>query len=341
MVLLTPEIFNVALLLSGIFGMYRGIEINHPIYALIFTNLILPFASSCVNLASLFFLQFDSWFRFSIAVNYLTLFFHMTSWSIISALRYVYIEHKAWIHSKWPDATKLRYLTVLTQFAWFFFLVLINLVILKHIAGPYGWPAHPVVSNVPKNVQIYLFSICSVNITLPVIVSGIFYVKLVWFRSASLHRNKVEPVTEPVYHHHHQNSTTTPRSMKIEEGQKYDLAGSSSSHVNFVSKESKKISYDYNNILKESGQPFEIEDIHENKAKGHHSKLDSGDVIVINSSLDRKNTNSNNNTNTIEMVEFQSDVLNCEHSVDFFEKEKEKEFERKREEDELTCAIRC
>jgi hypothetical protein len=220
-------------------------------------------------------------------------------------------------------------------------LILINLVILKHIAGPYGWPTHPVVSNVLKNVQIYLFSICSVNITLPVIVSGIFYVKLVWFRSASLHGNKVKPVTEPV-NPHHQNSTTIDGNMTIEEGQKYDLAGSSNSHNNFVSKESKKISYDYNNILKESGQPFEIEDIHENKAsKGHHIKLDSVDVKVTSSSLDCKNTNSDNKTNTNELVEFRTDVFNCEHSVDFFEKEKEKEFERKREEEELTCAIRC
>jgi uncharacterized membrane protein len=39
--MIVPDFFNCVVLLLGIYGMYHGIEIQHPLYAIMFLNLII------------------------------------------------------------------------------------------------------------------------------------------------------------------------------------------------------------------------------------------------------------------------------------------------------------
>jgi hypothetical protein len=162
----------------GIYGMYQGIEIKHPLFALLFSNLIFPNVATFLNFLVLAFFPFKNWVRMSMFSNFLSLLFHTTSWSIISVLRYIHIEHQDWLNDKWPDITKLQPVVLVIQFLAFFLLLLTNVVGFALFASPYGWPAKSFLKYVPPNIQIFL-SIFAVSVfTLPVIVSGIFYILL-------------------------------------------------------------------------------------------------------------------------------------------------------------------
>ena len=115
------------------------------------------------------------------------------SWSIISVLRYIHIEHQDWLNQKWPDIVKLKPIVLSIQFFTFTLLILVNVVVFSLFASPYGWPAKSFLKFVPPNIQFFL-SIFAVSVfTLPVIVTGIFYILLVRARSESC-QNKVGPV---------------------------------------------------------------------------------------------------------------------------------------------------
>ena len=113
----------------------------------------------------------------------------MTSWSIISVLRYVYIEHKEWIERKWSGPKELRYIALFAQFFSFSAANLIDLGLLAVFATPYGWPSNSLITQVPQNVLIFLVPCLAFLFTLPVVVSGIFYVLLVCSRSRSCSRS--------------------------------------------------------------------------------------------------------------------------------------------------------
>jgi hypothetical protein len=48
-VVVLPDCANVTVLLIGLYGMYQGIEVQHPLYAVLFLNLAVSWISSLVN----------------------------------------------------------------------------------------------------------------------------------------------------------------------------------------------------------------------------------------------------------------------------------------------------
>ncbi len=88
------DLIELSLLLMGIYGMYKGIEITHPIYALLISNLIFPFVGTALNLFLFAAIPFEDWTRLAMTVNVICTVFHITSWSTISVLRYVFIKHQ-------------------------------------------------------------------------------------------------------------------------------------------------------------------------------------------------------------------------------------------------------
>ena len=60
-ILIVPEFCNFGLLGVGLLEMYHGIEIGHPIYAILFVNLLVAFSSSFLGILSYFYLN-DSLF---------------------------------------------------------------------------------------------------------------------------------------------------------------------------------------------------------------------------------------------------------------------------------------
>ena len=86
-IFLVPEVFNIVLLSFGIVQMYNGIEIDHPVYKVLFTNLVVTLASSVACVATFF---VNTVWKFSSllnAINYCGLMFHYSSWCVISILR--------------------------------------------------------------------------------------------------------------------------------------------------------------------------------------------------------------------------------------------------------------
>jgi hypothetical protein len=101
-----PELINLVFLLLGIYGMYRGIEIQHPLYAILFCNLIVPLVSTIINLTVFGFVSLEKYARLSNATNAFSVYFHGACWLLSSMIRYFYIMHNDWLFSKFPDVKK-------------------------------------------------------------------------------------------------------------------------------------------------------------------------------------------------------------------------------------------
>ena len=109
-ILIAPECLNCIFLLMGIYGMYQGIEIQHPLYAMMFLNLIVALFFTILDLIAFFFISTDRFVSISNASSGFTLFFHCTCWCVTSIIRYVYIVHEAWIHNVMPSHRRQSYL---------------------------------------------------------------------------------------------------------------------------------------------------------------------------------------------------------------------------------------
>ena len=106
MCIIIPELINMAFLLLGIYGMYRGIEVQHPLYAVLFSNLIVALLSSIINTTVFGFISLHQYIRVSNITNGFSVYFHGTCWLLSSLIRYVYIMHNDWLFSKFPDVKK-------------------------------------------------------------------------------------------------------------------------------------------------------------------------------------------------------------------------------------------
>ena len=88
--IIAPEIIEFPFLVIAMRAMYQGIEIDHPVFALLFYNLSFALICSVVNIVTLVILPMETWLRLACIVNGFFLQFHVICWSIISTLRSVY-----------------------------------------------------------------------------------------------------------------------------------------------------------------------------------------------------------------------------------------------------------
>jgi len=110
---------------------------------------------------------------------------------VISVLRYLYLKHKDWIYTKWPDITKLRNIALATQLGFYVLQCLSYGIALTYFATPYGWPQEHFLCILPPHLQVYL-SILGVTIfTVPILISGIFYGKIARI-------NQVMPINDEI-----------------------------------------------------------------------------------------------------------------------------------------------
>jgi hypothetical protein len=105
-VLLTPECFNFIFLVLGLYEMYNGIEIRHPLYATVYLNLMVALLFTTIDLISLIFLSVDKFVTLSKQTGGFTVLFHCSTWCISSAIRYIYIVHNDWIYRVIPMQQK-------------------------------------------------------------------------------------------------------------------------------------------------------------------------------------------------------------------------------------------
>jgi len=98
-----PEFSNIALLIAVIYGMYHGIEVGHPIYAVLFLNLVVPVLATLIEIGLYFALSSELYLTIASGFGGSCLTFHSNSWCITSAMRYTYIAYESWVHSKIPS----------------------------------------------------------------------------------------------------------------------------------------------------------------------------------------------------------------------------------------------
>ena len=113
--LIFPEYVNFVFLFIGIYGMYHGIEIQHPLYTVLFANLNVAFISSAVNIIGFELLPVHRYVVLSNLMNTQSLYFHCTSWCITSILRYIYIFHGDWVHNSILSARLKCFLAIVTS----------------------------------------------------------------------------------------------------------------------------------------------------------------------------------------------------------------------------------
>jgi hypothetical protein len=173
-----PEVSSLFLFVAGVYGMFQGTDIDHPVYALLFSNLIFPLVATILNFVILIFATFDQWMRGSMITNYLSTHFHLVSWSIISVLRFLYLEHQSWLDSKFPDVKKLQIVSLLAQFGVYLLLLALDLTCVAIVAVPYGWPQKTFIHHVPKKLQIQALLFFVLIFLFPLLVSVTCYFML-------------------------------------------------------------------------------------------------------------------------------------------------------------------
>ena len=134
---MSPGIINTLLLTVGLCQMYVGIEIAHPVYAVLFSNLTVTLLSSLIDV---FVFPFITILKYAVLVigNNVTCFlFHCCSWCVLSVLRFLYILNPDWLHQKFPNAKTLCILAIFSQFSIFFF----SYGIVLGTAMYFGWPS--------------------------------------------------------------------------------------------------------------------------------------------------------------------------------------------------------
>ncbi len=95
----SPEYINLFFLSCSIYGMYQGIEIVHPLYSVLFLNLIVSLLTTILDITEFFFISTAKYIVLSNLTNSLSLFFHCTSWSVTSILRFVFIVYGDWFNN--------------------------------------------------------------------------------------------------------------------------------------------------------------------------------------------------------------------------------------------------
>jgi hypothetical protein len=96
--IIAPEYFNFIFLFIAIYGMYHGIEIQHPLYAVLFSNIVFPLLTTSIDIVAFPLINNDFYVRLSNSHCWLCLSFHCTSWLTTSVVRYLYIHHNDWLH---------------------------------------------------------------------------------------------------------------------------------------------------------------------------------------------------------------------------------------------------
>lgn len=119
-ILVSPDLVNVLVLAFGLYGMYNGINIMHPVYAVLFLNLAVALASSTTNICVALFLPSEMFMRASNGNCWITLVFYCSCWSVNSATRYVYILFNKMLYSKLANIMLQTVMVVMLTLICFF-----------------------------------------------------------------------------------------------------------------------------------------------------------------------------------------------------------------------------
>ena len=178
------ECFNIIILTTSAGLIHSGIEISHPVYGVLFCNLVTTLISSLLNAIVFPFVKNINFMSLVNGNSVACLMFHCSSWCILSVLRYLYIIHKSWIEKKLPNHRSVFLLSMFGVF--FLFSVGLSSVIVTVIQ--LGWPAVKI-GNMPSEAKaICLFAIFGYFFLL-LGISCCFYILILRKRGIFGHNN--------------------------------------------------------------------------------------------------------------------------------------------------------
>ena len=195
------ELFNIMVLTTGACLMYLGIEISHPIYGLLFSNLIVTIASSLINVLVFPFVKTINYNSLVNGNSSCCLIFHCSCWCVLSALRYLYIIHKPWIDKTFPKPFTLFLISISGVVIVFSFACVTTTIFVIQL----GWPTVKLM-NMPWESKLKVVSIVLSNYAMLLGISCCFYVMIlrkrgqfgqnrVHLENMSVDMNCVEQVT--------------------------------------------------------------------------------------------------------------------------------------------------
>ena len=185
--LTSPNILLIILLVVGIWQMYLGIEITHPVYMALFCNLVTHLCASIVEMLISPFLVKIRVTTLVKGTSTLCVLFHCCCWCVLSILRYIYIIHSDWLVKKIPENKTITKITLLAIYT----LYLVCSITLFLPTIYFGWPYKEMyeLEKTPK-----LICILSILLTYFVLLgsSGFFYFLILHHRG-KMGQNSVEP----------------------------------------------------------------------------------------------------------------------------------------------------
>ena len=120
MLLVLPEYFILIFLFMGVYGMYHGVEISHPLYSVLFLDLIFPLAASILNMLAYHMVPIEKYVMVANVMSAICIQIHCNCWCVTSIIRYFYIVHEKWIHDKVPNVRKQSLVAIIFTFLLFF-----------------------------------------------------------------------------------------------------------------------------------------------------------------------------------------------------------------------------
>jgi hypothetical protein len=200
------EIFNIMMLTAGMCLLYLGIEISHPVYGLLFSNLIVTTISSLINVFVFPFVKTIYYNTLINGNNAACLNFHCCSWCILSVLRYLYIIHKSWLDKTFPKLCSLFILSIVGVLALFLFGTITVIALAIHL----GWPDVKLMKMPPED-QLKFVGILLGNYTMLLSISCFFYVMILRKRGqfghnrVNLENNSIQEINDPINSRNEQN----------------------------------------------------------------------------------------------------------------------------------------
>ena len=114
--LVAPEYLNFFVLLLAVYGMYQGVEIKHPLYAVLFLNLIIPLCFTVIDMIGFVFLTSSKYITLSNTNSVFCIYLHCICWCLASIIRYIYIIYPDWINNLTPSVRTQYFATYTIAF---------------------------------------------------------------------------------------------------------------------------------------------------------------------------------------------------------------------------------
>lgn len=103
-----PNYFNGIVLTLGVFGMYKSIEIEHSVYAILFADLVSTLVHVLILLVAFHALNPQKYFPLHNFFTGSCLLIHCVCWCSTMVLRYLYVVHEEWVYGTVPDMKHQR-----------------------------------------------------------------------------------------------------------------------------------------------------------------------------------------------------------------------------------------